>query len=178
MDPLFSVEFVPATYRDWVAAAGLTIADEQRMIRIYMPRTTERLVGRIDVVVLANANRDAIGPRNIELLYRGFQETDLGLFMSGGWESFGGSGSGYPGWDDTSVGGLLFMLGALGSLGAVIVGQAWALRGYLVSGLPGRAPRAVHPSEVIVAFGITVGVTLLTGIIAMRSAEARMDAKR
>ena len=77
----------------------------------------------------------------------------------------------------TSVGGLLFMLGALGSLVAVIVGQAWALRGYLVSGLPGRAPRAVLPSEVIVAFGITLGVTLVTGIAAMRSAEARMDAK-
>jgi hypothetical protein len=107
VDPLFSIEFVPATYRDWVAAAGLTIADEQRMIRIYMPRTTERLVDRIDVVVLANANRDAIGPRNVELLYRGFQEADLGLFMSGGWESFGGSGASYPPWDDTSIGGLL-----------------------------------------------------------------------
>jgi ABC-2 type transport system permease protein len=77
----------------------------------------------------------------------------------------------------TSIGGLLFMLGALGSLGAVIVGQAWALRGYLVSGLPGRAPRAVLPSELIVAFAITLGVTLVTGVVAMRSAEARIDSK-
>ena len=77
----------------------------------------------------------------------------------------------------TSIGGLLFMLGALGSLGAVIVGQAWALRGYLVSGLPGRAPRAILPSELIVAFGITLGVTLVTGVVAMRSAEARIDSK-
>ncbi len=105
LDPLFSIEFVPATYRDWVKAAGLTIAEEQRMIRIYMPRTTERLVDRIDVVILANANRDAIGARNIDLLYRGFQQTDLGLFMSGGGESFGGNGM--PPWDDTSIGSLL-----------------------------------------------------------------------
>lgn len=107
LDPLFSIEFVPATYRDWVTAAGLTIADEQRMIRIYMPRTTERLIQRTDVVILANANRDAIGGRNIDLLYRGFQQTDLGLFMSGGWESFGGSGPSYPPWDGTSIGSLL-----------------------------------------------------------------------
>jgi hypothetical protein len=107
VDPLLSIEFVPATYRDWVSAAGLTIADEQRMIRIYMPRTVDKLVSRIDVVVLANANRDAIGARNIELLHSGFMQTDLGLFMSGGWESFGGSGPSYPSWDGTSVGSLL-----------------------------------------------------------------------
>jgi len=78
----------------------------------------------------------------------------------------------------TSIGGLLFMLGALASLGVVIVGQAWALRGYLVSGLPGRAPRAVMPSEVVVALAITLLVTLTTGIVAIRAAEARMDSKR
>ncbi|MEJ2483379.1 MAG: hypothetical protein P8049_09780, partial [Gemmatimonadota bacterium] len=41
----------------------------------------------------------------------------------------------------TSIGGLLYMLGALGSLGLVVLCQGWALRGYFMSGLPGRAPR-------------------------------------
>ena len=127
LDPLFSIEFVPATYRDWVSAAGLTIADEQRMIRIYMPRTTETIISRIDVVVLANANRDAVGARNIELLYRGFQQADLGLFMSGGWESFGGSGPSYPSWDDTSIGNLLPVVG---------VPETWPQLGRLVIDRP------------------------------------------
>lgn len=78
----------------------------------------------------------------------------------------------------TSIGGLLFMLGALGSLGVVIVGQAWALRGYLLSGLPGGEPRAILPSEVALAFGITLSVTLVTGIVAIRSAETRIDSRR
>jgi hypothetical protein len=127
VDPLFSIEFVPATYRDWVEAAGLTIADERRMIRIYMPRTTEALLDRIDVVVLANANRDAIGPRNVDLLYRGFQEADLGLFMSGGWESFGGGGPEYPAWDGTSIGSLLPVEG---------VPETWPQLGRLVIDRP------------------------------------------
>jgi len=147
VDPLFSIEFVPATYRDWVAAAGLTIADEQRMIRVYMPRTTERLVGRFDVVVLANANRDAIGPRNIDLLYRGFQETDLGLFMSGGWESFGGEGSAYPPWDDTPIGGLLPVEGVPGTwpqLGRLVIDRP---DHELISSLPWNSRTLDYPDR-------------------------------
>ena len=74
----------------------------------------------------------------------------------------------------TSVGGLLFMLGALGSLGFVVVAQGWALRGYLTSGLPGRVPRVATLDEIGLAFGITLGVALLTGVPAMKAAEQRI----
>ncbi len=74
----------------------------------------------------------------------------------------------------TSIGGLLFMLGALGSLGFVVVAQGWALRGYLASGLPGRAPRFATLQEIGLAFAITLGVTLLTGVPAMKAAEQRI----
>jgi ABC-2 type transport system permease protein len=78
----------------------------------------------------------------------------------------------------TSLGGLLFMLGALGSLALVILGQGWALRAYLVSGLPGRVPRAVTVSEVATAFAITLTVSLVSGLVAMRAAEAGIDSRR
>ena len=74
----------------------------------------------------------------------------------------------------TSIGGLLFMLGALGSLGFVVVAQGWALRGYLASGLPGRVPRVATLEEIGLAFGITLGVALLTGIPATKAAEQRI----
>ena len=76
----------------------------------------------------------------------------------------------------TSIGGLLFMLGALGSLGFVVVAQGWALRGYLASGLPGRVPRTATFNEIGLAFGITLGVTLLTGVPALKAAERRIRA--
>ena len=74
----------------------------------------------------------------------------------------------------TSIGGLLFMLGALASLGFVVIAQGWALRGYLSSGLPGRIPRLATLEEIGLAFGITLGVALLTGVPAMKAAEQRM----
>ena len=74
----------------------------------------------------------------------------------------------------TSIGGLLFMLGAIGSLGFVVIAQGWALRGYLASGLPGRVPRLATVEEISIAFAITLGVTLLTGLPAMKAAEHRI----
>lgn len=74
----------------------------------------------------------------------------------------------------TSVGGLLFMLGALGSLAAVVIGQGWALRGYLASGLPGRVPRMPVPGEIGLAFAIALGAAVVTGIPAMKAAERRV----
>lgn len=74
----------------------------------------------------------------------------------------------------TSIGGLLFMLGALGSLGFVVIAQGWSLRGYLASGLPGRVPRVARLEEIGVAFGITLGVALLTGVSAMMAAERQI----
>jgi ABC-2 type transport system permease protein len=78
----------------------------------------------------------------------------------------------------TSIGGLLYMLGALGSLGLVVLCQGWALRGYFMSGLPGRAPRPVAPSEAAVALALTVGVTMISALFALRAAEARIALER
>jgi hypothetical protein len=102
IDPLFSMSFVQATLRDW---AGMSEEEVHRTVRIYMPRTIEELAGNYDAVVLANSNQMAVGP-HIDKLARGVSEEGLGLLMSGGWETFGGTGSGLP-WGQTSIGKLL-----------------------------------------------------------------------
>jgi len=109
-DPLFSMYFVQATLRDW-AGWGPTqqaVSELQvyRMIRVYMPRSYSDLTSRFDVLILANANREAVTPHNTEMLTQGVREGGMGLLMCGGWESFGGAFA-RPPWGDTSIGALL-----------------------------------------------------------------------
>lgn len=59
----------------------------------------------------------------------------------------------------TSLGGMLFMLGALVSLGAVLAAQLWLLRGYILSGLPGHAARDPSGGEIGLALLATVALT-------------------
>ncbi len=110
-DLLFSMSFVQATLRDWGAWGPAQVAKSEgqvyRMIRLYMPRTVSDLTSRFDVIILANANRLAVSPRNIEMLAGGVKEEAMGLVMFGGWESFGGTGTSYPPWGDTTIGELL-----------------------------------------------------------------------
>ncbi len=110
-DPLFSFGFVQAEFRtDFSVATPIQAADTwdavRRMVRIYMPRTYSDLTSRYDVVLFWHANRDAVGPRNNELLARGVKEGGIGILMTGGWESFGGSSFG-PAWGETPIGRLL-----------------------------------------------------------------------
>ncbi len=108
-DPLFRMGFVQATLRDWAAVGPMPAMSEaqvHRMVRMQMPRTYDDLVERYDVVALHNANVLAVSP-HIQKMARGVSEGGLGLLMSGGWESFGGTGSSYPPWGGTAVGELL-----------------------------------------------------------------------
>lgn len=109
-DPLFSASFVQATTRDWGAWGPIQKSESheatQRMVRLYMPRTYKTLMANFDVVVIANANRIAVGPKNTEMLAKGVREAGMGLAMGGGWESFGGNAM-YPAWGETAIGELL-----------------------------------------------------------------------
>ncbi len=108
-DPLFRMGFVQATFRDSAAFGPMPARSEaevHRMVRVYMPRTYEDLVSNYDVIVLSDANVFAVGP-HIPKLAQAVEEGGLGLFMGGGWESFGGAGAAYPAWGETSVGRLL-----------------------------------------------------------------------
>ena len=75
----------------------------------------------------------------------------------------------------TSLGGMLFMLGALATLGLVVLGQAWSLRGFLLSGLPGRGmPRDVLAVEAGLALGLTAAVCGVATLVPYRIAVRRM----
>ena len=103
-EPIFSMRFVAASMRGF---GGYDIEDVQRAIRLYMPRTYDDITTLFDVIVLDNANRDALSISHVELLARAVRESDLGLLMTGGWESFGGTGTNEPPWGTTAIGELL-----------------------------------------------------------------------
>jgi len=75
----------------------------------------------------------------------------------------------------TSIGGLLFMLGALLTLGAVVVVQLWALWGWVRSGLPWRKARPPTPVELAVAVGVTLALCGVSGVVAYREARRRLE---
>jgi len=109
-DPLFYMNFVQATLRDWAGWGPAQVAKDEsqvhRMIRLYMPRTYKQLSTEFDVIILANANRNAVGAHNIAMLAQGVKEAGMGLVMFGGWESFGGAFN-RPDWGQTMIGQLL-----------------------------------------------------------------------
>lgn len=74
----------------------------------------------------------------------------------------------------TSLGGMLFMLGALASLAAVLVVQFWALRGYVWSGLPGRVTRDPTGAELAVALLGTLALTGVAGLVPYAIARRRV----
>ena len=75
----------------------------------------------------------------------------------------------------TSVGGLLFMLGAVVTLGVILVLQIWVLRGFLMSGLPGREPRSPLAWEVGLALSATLLCCAVAGVLPYRAAVRRLD---
>jgi len=103
-EPVFSLGFVAASLRGF---GGWELDDVRRAIRLYFPRSYASLVESYDVIVLDNANRNALSPSQIEMLASAVQGGGLGLAMTGGWESFGGTGTNEPPWGDTAVGKLL-----------------------------------------------------------------------
>ena len=101
-EPIFSLTFVAASLRGF---GGWEMDDVHRAIRLYLPRSYDDIISGFDVIVLDNANRNALTDKQIDLLARGVSEAGLGLFMAGGDESFGGYN--YPPWGQTSIGSLL-----------------------------------------------------------------------
>lgn len=75
----------------------------------------------------------------------------------------------------TSVGGLLFMFGALANLGVVVGLQVWAMRGYLETGLAPGAGRPPGALEVASAAVLTLAVCWPAGVLPYRFARRRVE---
>lgn len=71
----------------------------------------------------------------------------------------------------TSIGGMLFMLTALVTLGAVVAGQMWLLRAYLWSGVRYGPSRGPTPGEIAIASGFTLAVTAVATLVAFAAAR-------
>ncbi len=64
----------------------------RRAIRLYMPRTYDRLVGDKDVLILSDATLLVFTTNQISWMARGVVESGLGLMMAGGVESYHSGG--------------------------------------------------------------------------------------
>jgi hypothetical protein len=92
-DPLLSTTPVQAD-----VYGGLDVVE--RSMRIFMPRTKDALITGYDLVGLDDANAGVFRPQSIQWLVDGCRDDGLGLFMGGGFESFGGAAD-FPSWGDT-----------------------------------------------------------------------------
>jgi uncharacterized membrane protein len=79
---------------------GVPPEQVKKSMRQYMPRTREDMVERYDIIGLDDTHFSAHPSQTIHWLADGCEEDGLGLFMAGGFESFGG-GAGYPSWGGT-----------------------------------------------------------------------------
>lgn len=79
---------------------GIPASNVKRSMRLYMPRTRKDLVAKYDIIGLDDTTYEAFPPQTIQWMRDGLVEDGLGIFMAGGFESFGG-GAGFPSWDNT-----------------------------------------------------------------------------
>jgi len=79
---------------------ALPISWIKKAMRVYMPRTRNSLTTKYDVVGLDDTSWAAFRTETIHWLRDGCREDAMGLFMAGGFESFGGN-AGFPSWGDT-----------------------------------------------------------------------------
>jgi ABC-2 type transport system permease protein len=76
----------------------------------------------------------------------------------------------------TSLGGMLFMLGALVTLTVVLATQFWTLRAYVWSGLPGRIARDPTSWEIGSALVVTIALTAVVTVLPYMFARRRVSA--
>lgn len=76
----------------------------------------------------------------------------------------------------TSLGGLLFMLGALATLGLVVGGQFWILGDWLASGLPWRESRDPYAAEMALTVAFTAAVCVPAVAFPYRYARRTLEA--
>jgi hypothetical protein len=81
---------------------GISASDVQRSMRLYMPRTRDSMVRNFDIIGLDDTTYGAFPMQTIQWMAESCLEDGMGLFMAGGFESFGG-GAGFPSWDNTAL---------------------------------------------------------------------------
>ena len=105
-EPWIDVTRIPASLY-WQWAHEMFLGESvHKLMRQYMPRTYDNLVGDYDVLILSDANVQMFNLLHLDWFKRGVEEGGLGLTMIGGDETYGGMGP-HPSWGPTSVGEIL-----------------------------------------------------------------------
>lgn len=94
VDPLLSP--TPVQANQFGIPAGVI----KKAMRLYLPRTKENLVSKYDVIGIDDATWGLFRSDTIQWMAQSIRENGLGMFMAGGYESFGGH-VGFPSWGDT-----------------------------------------------------------------------------
>lgn len=97
-DPFFQATAVPASLKH--------VFDVYRLMRIYMPRSYQKLVDSYDLLIVCDTACNLYQPFQLEWFRAAVQLEGLGLLMVGGEESFGAYLE-YMSWGDCSVASVL-----------------------------------------------------------------------
>ena len=96
IDPLVSAQTVP------LYSSIFQARTTERFMRIYMPRTEERMKSDFDLILISDATVDNFPPRYFPWIINSVREEGLGFLTTGGSAMYGGRGS-YPSWDGTTI---------------------------------------------------------------------------
>jgi uncharacterized membrane protein len=99
-EPLLDLSKVEASL--WIG----NINNVRRSMRVYMPRSYAALTSKFDVVVISDANMHTFRQDHIQWIGDSVEDSGMGLFMPGGYESLGGFRDN-PSWGPTRVGEVL-----------------------------------------------------------------------
>jgi len=95
-DPFLSVQPVTATIGHFPKRLI------QRSMRMYIPRTYDSYVEKIDICILSDTDHTLFTPAQEMMFKKGVVEAGQGLIMAGGFEAFGGAGWGTS-WEGSAV---------------------------------------------------------------------------
>jgi len=96
VDPLISAQTVP------LYSSIFQSAMTERFMRIYMPRTEEKMRSDFDLIMISDATVDNFPPRYFPWIVNSVREEGLGFLTTGGAAMYGGRDQ-YSSWDGTTV---------------------------------------------------------------------------
>lgn len=96
MDPLLSTTPIQANQY------ALPMSSIRKAMRVYMPRTRESMTRNYDVIGIDDASWAVFEAKLISWMSSACKEDAMGMFMAGGYESFGGN-TGFPSWGETTL---------------------------------------------------------------------------
>jgi len=104
LDPMVKLTPVPV---EFITFQYASVFDAAASLRMYVPRTEQRMREEYDVVIIADA-REPFFPPNIQAwIKNGVIEGGMGFLMGGGPQSFSGQGEANPSWDPSAVADIL-----------------------------------------------------------------------